>query len=70
MPHRHLCLALLTLGLLAGCGREAPAPEPPQSDAPGPWGKAGARDPLVEKTKTKEHRERLIERMLSVQADR
>lgn len=70
MSHRLLRTALLTLGLLAGCGGEAPAPEPLQPGAPGPWGKAGERDPLVEKSKTKEHRERIIERMLSVQADR
>ncbi|MGD8644755.1 MAG: hypothetical protein PVI15_10725 [Chromatiales bacterium] len=74
MPKANLLLAaLLTLGLLSACGQEPAPSESAQRSNPdgtGAWGEAGARDPLVEKSKTKEHQERIVERMLDVQADR
>lgn len=72
---RYCSLGLLLCVLLVGCGRESSSPEEvpavnPGPDGSGAWGHAGERDPLVEKSKTKEHQERIVERMLDVQLDR
>lgn len=72
---RYCPLALLLLTLMGGCGQESSSSREASTaksgpDGSGAWGEAGARDPLVEQSKTKEHQERLVERMLDVQADR